>query len=102
MTWASAIPFSVDFKRKPPYGSGSGPSYSPDTKGPDKNIRGFAIIPAVGLDLVTLLIPQHLFDLVVSSFRAGRSFRGGCRVEPYLQVIAAKPNLTNNIKTMQK
>lgn len=103
-SWPEPVPypFQLTLRESPPYCSGSGPSYSPDTEGPDKNIRGFAIIPAVRLDLVTLLIPQHLFDLVVSSFRAGRSFRGGCRVEPYLQVITTKPNLTNNIKTMQK
>lgn len=45
-------------------------------------IRSFAITPVVGLDLVTPLIPQHLFDLVISSSWAARSFQGGCRMEP--------------------
>lgn len=74
-TWASAITFSVDFNRKLPCCSASGSACLPDTKGPGKKIRNFAPIPAVGLDLVTPLIPQRLFNLVVSSFRAGRSFR---------------------------
>lgn len=75
MTRASAIMFPVDFNRKLPCCSASGSACLPGTKGPGKKIRHFAPIPAVGLDLVTPLIPQRSFNLVVSSFGQGGHFR---------------------------
>lgn len=70
-TWASAMMFSAGFKRQTPYCSGSGPAHLvPRDK--TKREEGFAILPAAGSDHLTLLIPQHLFNLVVSSIRTRR------------------------------